>query len=116
MVLTIKKRLRINRSKAWDKSTIKAIINAPNNAKVALPNKLEGITIFLPRNKRALIQRIPRSLPIITAANQTGKSAFALGGLLMDLQDLLGRRVDVVTPNALHPAIREEVLKEAIDL
>ena len=47
---------------------------------------------------------------------QTGKSAFALGGLLMDLQDLLGRRVDVVTPNALHPAIRDEILKEAVDL
>jgi len=47
---------------------------------------------------------------------QTGKSAFALGGLLMDLQDLLGRRVDVVTPNALHPAIRDEVLNEAVDL
>lgn len=47
---------------------------------------------------------------------QSGKSAFALGGLLMDLQDLLGRRVDVVTPNALHPAIRDEVLKEAVDL
>ena len=47
---------------------------------------------------------------------QSGKSAFALGGLLMDLQDLLGRRVDVVTPNALHPAIRDEVLNEAVDL
>ena len=47
---------------------------------------------------------------------QSGKSAFALGGLLMDLQDLLGRRVDVVTPKALHPAIRDEVLKEAVDL
>ena len=45
-----------------------------------------------------------------------GKSAFALGGLLMDLQDLLGRRVDVVTPNALHPAIRDEILQEAVDL
>ena len=47
---------------------------------------------------------------------QADKSAFALGGLLMDLQDLLGRRVDVVTPNALHPAIRDKVLEEAVDL
>lgn len=47
---------------------------------------------------------------------QAGQSAFALGGLLMDLQDLLGRRVDVVTPKALHPAIRDKILKEAIDL
>jgi hypothetical protein len=47
---------------------------------------------------------------------RTGSTAFALGGLLMDLQDLLGRRVDLVTPNALHPAIRDKVLKEAVDL
>jgi predicted nucleotidyltransferase len=42
-----------------------------------------------------------------------GKTAFALGGFLMDVQDLLNRPVDVVTENALYPAIRERVLKEA---
>lgn len=47
---------------------------------------------------------------------RSGSTAFALGGLLMDLQDLLGRRVDLVTPNALHPAIRDKVLKEAVEL
>ncbi|PLX89367.1 MAG: nucleotidyltransferase [Desulfuromonas sp.] len=47
---------------------------------------------------------------------ESGKSAFALGGLLMDLQDLLDRRVDVVTPDALHPAIRDKILNEAIDI
>ena len=33
-----------------------------------------------------------------------GTSALALGGLLLDAQELLGRRVDVVTEAALHPA------------
>jgi predicted nucleotidyltransferase len=47
---------------------------------------------------------------------EEGRSAFALGGLLMDLQEFLGRRVDVVTPAALHPKIREKVLEQAIDL
>ena len=42
-----------------------------------------------------------------------GKSGLALGGLLMDVQDLLRRRVEVVTERALHPALRERVLKEA---
>jgi len=42
-----------------------------------------------------------------------GTSGFALGALLMDAQNLLGRRVDVVTPAALHPAIRTRVLSEA---
>ncbi|WP_432822978.1 nucleotidyltransferase family protein [Trichloromonas sp.] len=47
---------------------------------------------------------------------KSGQSAFALGGLLKDLEELLGRRVDMTTPNALHPAIRSSILREAIDL
>ena len=42
-----------------------------------------------------------------------GRTGLALGALLMDVQDLLGRRVDVVTEAALHPALRAQVLKEA---
>ena len=38
------------------------------------------------------------------------------GGLLMDLQDLLGRRVDIAEPDGLHWYIREKVLKEAVPL
>jgi predicted nucleotidyltransferase len=42
-----------------------------------------------------------------------GTSLLDLGGLLMDAQDLLGRRVDVVSESALNPRIRERVLREA---
>ena len=42
-----------------------------------------------------------------------GTTGLALGGLLMDVQDLLQRKVDVVTEGALHPALRERVLNEA---
>lgn len=35
------------------------------------------------------------------------------GGLLMDLQDLLGRKVDVLTEKGISPLIRERVLAEA---
>ena len=41
------------------------------------------------------------------------KTGLALGGLLMDVQDLLQRRVDVVTEGGLHPALRDRVLREA---
>ena len=41
------------------------------------------------------------------------RTGLALGGLLMDVQDLLGRRVDVVTEASLHPAFRDRVLDEA---
>ena len=41
------------------------------------------------------------------------RTGLALGGLLMDVQDLLRRRVDVVTEASLHPAFRDRVLDEA---
>lgn len=47
---------------------------------------------------------------------EPGRSLFDLGGLLMDLQDLLGHNVDVVTERGLRERIRERVLQEAIAL
>ena len=41
------------------------------------------------------------------------RTGLALGALLMDVQDLLRCRVDVVTERSLHPALRDRVLKEA---
>ena len=38
------------------------------------------------------------------------------GGLLMDLQDLLGRHLAIVEPGALHWYIRDRVLEEAVAL
>lgn len=45
-----------------------------------------------------------------------GRSLLDLGGLLMDLQDLLGGRVDVVTPTSLSTRVRARVLHEAVPL
>jgi uncharacterized protein len=47
---------------------------------------------------------------------EPGRSLLDLGGLLMDLQDLLGQNVDVVTERGLKPRIRERVLHEAVAL
>ncbi|MDX8403988.1 MAG: nucleotidyltransferase family protein [Mariprofundaceae bacterium] len=44
---------------------------------------------------------------------ESGRSGLALGGFLMDVSELLGRKVDVVTEKALHPKIRDAVLSEA---
>ena len=35
-------------------------------------------------------------------------------GLIVDLEDLLGRRVEVVTDRGLHPDVREHVRQEAV--
>lgn len=46
----------------------------------------------------------------------TGRSLLDLGGLLVDLEELLGRRVDVVTEKGLRTRIRDRVLREAVPL
>src|SRR5437660_8273693 len=47
---------------------------------------------------------------------EPSRSLLDLGGLLMDLQDLLGCKVDVVTEDGLRDRIRERVLREAVSL
>jgi len=47
---------------------------------------------------------------------EPGRSLFDLGGLLTDLEDLLGCNVDVVTEDSLRARIRERVLKESVAL
>lgn len=44
---------------------------------------------------------------------EEGRSLVDLGGLLADLQDLLGVQVDVVTENGLRDRIRDRVLADA---
>jgi len=43
-------------------------------------------------------------------------SPFFPGGLVMDLEELLGRRVDIVTERGMHPYLRDRILHEAIAL
>jgi hypothetical protein len=44
---------------------------------------------------------------------EDGRSLFDLGGLLYDLQNLLQRKVDVVTEAGLHWYIKDRIIKEA---
>ena len=47
---------------------------------------------------------------------EPGRSLSDLGGLLMELQELLGASVDVVTEKGLRARVRERVLTEAVPL
>jgi hypothetical protein len=47
---------------------------------------------------------------------EPGRSLLDQGGLLMDLQELLGCKVDVVSERGLRPRYRERVLREAVPL
>lgn len=45
---------------------------------------------------------------------EPGRSLFDLGALVVDLEELLGCRVDVVTERGLRPRMREHVLRDAV--
>ena len=47
---------------------------------------------------------------------EPGRSLFDLGGLLTDLQTVLGSDVDVVTEKGLRESIRNQVLSEVVTL
>ena len=47
---------------------------------------------------------------------EAGRSLLDLSGLLIDLEDMLGCNVDVVTERGLRDRIRDRVLKEAVAL
>ncbi len=44
------------------------------------------------------------------------RTAWFPGGLIADLEELLGRKVHIVTESGLHQDIREKVLKAAVSL
>ncbi|MBN2316421.1 MAG: nucleotidyltransferase family protein [Sedimentisphaerales bacterium] len=47
---------------------------------------------------------------------ETDRTLFDLGALLMDLQDLLGRKIDIVTDDSIYWLLRRKILKEAVSL
>jgi len=51
---------------------------------------------------------------LVEAGSQT--TSWFPAGLILELEELLGRRVQVITDAGLNPFIREQVLKEAIPL
>jgi len=44
------------------------------------------------------------------------RSLFDMAGFVADVQELLGRKVDLADPERLHDLIRERVLAEAVPL
>jgi len=54
-------------------------------------------------------------IDLLVEAGPTTSSWFP-AGLILDLEKILGRRVEIVTENGLNPFIREYVLREAVPL
>jgi predicted nucleotidyltransferase len=52
----------------------------------------------------------------VLAEFEDGRSLLDLAGFGLDLEDLLGRKVDVVSEGGLSPYIEKRVLREAVPL
>jgi predicted nucleotidyltransferase len=59
--------------------------------------------------------RLDSDVDLLVDVGPTTSSWFP-AGLILDLEDLLGRKVEIVTERALNPHLREHVLAEAIEL
>lgn len=81
--------------------------------KLAEGNGITNVRVFgsFARNEQG-----PESDLDLLVELQPGSTGLDLGGFLMDVSELMKRKVDVVTDKALHPKIREQVLHEAIVL
>ncbi len=47
---------------------------------------------------------------------EPGRSAFDMGGFLIDMQDMLHCRVDLVTEKGMNPRIKAYILKDVVNL
>ena len=47
---------------------------------------------------------------------ESGRSLLDLAGLRLDLAEALGRDVDVATPNSLHPALKDEIMRDLVPI
>lgn len=69
-----------------------------------------NIRIFGSVNKE--IERLDSDVDFLVDLEK-GRSLLDLGGMVFDLQQLLGRRIDVVTEKGLHWYLKETILNEA---
>lgn len=58
----------------------------------------------------------PHSDVDVLVAFEPGRSLLDLVALRQDLEDLLGRKIDVVSEQGLSPYLRERIVREAITL
>ena len=81
--------------------------------RIAARHGAHGIRVF---GSAARGEDTPASDVDFIVEMEENRSLLDLGGLVMDLRDLLHREVDVVESESLHWYIRDRVLKEAVPL
>jgi predicted nucleotidyltransferase len=81
--------------------------------RIAASHGAQSVRVFGSRSRG---EARPESDLDLLVRLETGRSLLDIVAMKQDVEDLLGCEVDVVTEAAISPYIREQVLKEAIDL
>jgi predicted nucleotidyltransferase len=81
--------------------------------RIAASHGAQSVRVFGSRSRG---EARPESDLDLLVRLETGRSLLDIVAMKQDVEDLLGCGVDVVTEAAISPYIREQVLKEAIDL
>jgi len=89
-----------------------SIIDKHRNQILALAkqNGVRNVRVF---GSMARNDATPNSDLDLLVEIEEGQSGLALGGFLIDVSNLIHRKVDVVTENSLHPKIKNKILYEA---
>ena len=61
------------------------------------------------------IERLDSDIDLLVDLEK-GRSLLDLGGMVFDLQQLLGRKVDIVTEKGLHWYVKDKIINEAEEL
>jgi len=85
----------------------------PEILRIARKHGVQEIKVFGSAARGEALEK--SDVDFLITAGDKGSPWFP-GGLVADLEELLGRKVDVVEPKALRPEIRENVLHEARSL
>jgi hypothetical protein len=91
-------------------------INSKNRAKLNAIFKEYGVKKAAVFGSYARGEQKKRSDIDLLVEMEDGRTLFDLGGLKMDLEDLFGKRVDLVEYEALHPLLKDGILTDQISV
>ncbi|MFZ3074523.1 MAG: nucleotidyltransferase family protein [Minisyncoccales bacterium] len=91
-------------------------INSKNRAKLNAIFKEYGVKKAAVFGSYARGEQKKRSDIDLLVEMEDGRTLFDLGGLKMDLEDLFGKRVDLVEYEALHPLLKDGILADQISV
>lgn len=107
---------RIGPVEGASRTTVRAATAAEIPSKVAEVMRLRGVVRASMFGSAARGEASPVSDVDFLVEFEQGRTLLDLTGLGLDLKEALGCDVDVATPNSLHPALEEEIMRDLVPI